>query len=67
MTNTLKERILSFRKQKQQGIVPFVRIRGAGVASVDTQGFMESRQVKNVVSKINKAKHDKTEHQSRTI
>lgn len=67
MTTTLKERILSFRKQKQQGIVPFVRISGAGVASVDTQRFMESRQVKDVVTKINKAKQDKAENQSRII
>ncbi|MGP9679955.1 hypothetical protein ACT3TC_15115 [Halomonas sp. AOP27-A1-41] len=66
MTSTLKERILSFRRQKQQGSVPFVRIRGAGVASVDTQRFMSSQQVKNVVGKIAKAKQDKSDHMSHT-
>ncbi|BCB06779.1 hypothetical protein HHSLTHF2_06690 [Vreelandella venusta] len=56
MTNNLKEKILSFREQKKNGNVTSVKVRGAGVASVDAKNFMSSRKVTNVVGKINRTK-----------
>ncbi|QKS24202.1 MULTISPECIES: hypothetical protein [Halomonadaceae] len=56
MTNKLKAKLLSFRDQKKQGMVTAVNVRGAGVASVTSKGFMSSRKVTNVVGKINRTK-----------
>ncbi|MBR2512744.1 MAG: hypothetical protein IKE45_01765 [Halomonas sp.] len=58
MTNKLKEKLLNFREQKKQGNVTSVKVRGAGVASVDAKALMSSRKVTNVVGKINRTKID---------
>jgi hypothetical protein len=45
MINKLRTKLLLFKKQKAKGEITFLKIRGAGVASVDINQLMHSKKI----------------------
>lgn len=56
MFNILKEKLKAFKEQKKNREIVFVKVRGAGVASIDTKSLLTSKKVKNVIENIKKSK-----------
>lgn len=50
MINKLRTKLLLFKKQKAKGEITLLKIRGAGVASVDINQLMHSQKI----AKLNK-------------